>query len=116
VSGKPLSSWQLTFFDERARTPASGTDGVYYREQVFGALEVLSDALPEIEEALGANGFRFFVRELLAAAQPTDSLGTSLIEPFLEFLSRRPELSSSGAELALIAAELETWRAKSAQR
>ena len=91
----PLSDWQASFFSERVRTPASGTDGVYFREQVFGALQVLSDALPDLEEALGEQNFRFFVRELLATTQPTDAMGTSLIAPFLEFLAEREELASS---------------------
>lgn len=98
----PLSDWQADFFSKRVRAPASGRDGVYFREQVFGALEVLSEALPDLEEALGEQNFRFFVKELLATTQPTDSMGTTLIEPFLEFLSKRHELAGSESAQTLI--------------
>ena len=104
----PLSEWQAGFFETRVRTPASGPDGVYFREQVFGALEVLSDALPELEAALGEQNFRYFVRELLREAQPRDALGTSLIEPFLELLLERPELSDNPSVLQLARAALDT--------
>ena len=90
-----LSEWQARFFAERVQAPASGEDGVYYREQVFGAIEVLSEALPEIADALGENNFRYFVRELLRETQPTDALGTSLVTPFLDLLKNRPELEHS---------------------
>lgn len=90
-----LSDWQARFFAERVRGAASGVEGVYYREQVFGALEVLSGALPDLEEALGEQNFRFFVRELLTQKQPSDAMGTSLIVPFLEFLRARPELAEA---------------------
>jgi hypothetical protein len=59
---------------------------VYFREQVFGALAVLSEALPDVQAALGEQNFRFFVREFLSSRQPKDALGTTLIEPFLSFL------------------------------
>ena len=89
MSDTSLSDWQARFFEERVETPRSGPDGVYFREQVFGALDVLSSALPEVEEALGAQNFRFFVRELLATTQPTDSMGVSLIPLFQDFLKSR---------------------------
>ena len=87
-----LSEWQAEFFERRIETPSSGPDGVYFREQVFGAIDVLSHALPDVEDALGERNFRFFVRELLATTAPRDALGTSLTAPFLEFLASRPEL------------------------
>jgi hypothetical protein len=59
---------------------------VYFREQVFGALGVLSEALPDVQASLGEQNFRFFVREFLSSRQPQDALGTTLIAPFLEFL------------------------------
>ena len=99
----PLSDWQAEFFAARVRTPASGPDGVYYREQVFGALEVLSDALPDVEAALGEQNFRFFVRELLKTRQPGDAMGVTLIEPFLRLLLLRPELADGEAMRTLIA-------------
>ncbi len=89
----PLSDWQARFFDERVCEPASGREGVYFREQVFGALDVLEKALPEVQESLGEQNFRFFVREFLRTTQPCDALGTSLIAPFEEFLKTRPELA-----------------------
>ncbi len=88
----PLADWQSAFFAERVAHAASGDDGVYFREQVFGAVEVLSGALPELETLLGARNFRYFVRELLTEHQPKDALGTSLIVPFLDFLETRDEL------------------------
>lgn len=90
-----LSEWQAQFFADRVETPASGEEGVYYREQVFGAIEVLAEALPEIAEELGENNFRYFVRELLRETQPKDALGTSLVAPFLNLLRHRPELQDS---------------------
>ena len=87
-----LAAWQREFFSERVQRAASGTEGTYFREQVFGALDVLSDALPDVHLALGEQNFRFFVRELLTECQPMDALGTTLIEPFLRFLRNRPEL------------------------
>ena len=72
-----LSVWQARFFSERVCTRASGRDGVYFREQVFGALAVLSEALPDVQASLG---------EFLSSRQPQDALGTTLIAPFLEFL------------------------------
>jgi len=86
VSEAPLSTWQAQFFSDRVCARASGTDGVYFREQVFGALAVLSEALPDLQTTLGEQNFRFFVREFLSTQQPQDALGTTLIEPFLEFL------------------------------
>ena len=97
----PLSSWQAEFFAERVETPASGREGVYFREQVFGALDVLSEALPNLLEALGEQNFRFFVRELLRETQPTDTMGTSLIVPFLELVLARPELTEEEMVRAL---------------
>ena len=67
---------------------------MYFREQVFGALSVLSEALPEVEASLGETNFRYFVREFLSSAQPSDAMGTSLVEPFLSFLRARPELTT----------------------
>lgn len=93
MSEAELQAWQVRFFSERVRTPSSGADGVYFREQVFGALDVLSEALPELRDALGEPNFRFFVRELLTEAQPHDAFGMTLLEPFLQFLLTRPELS-----------------------
>ena len=110
----PLSRWQAQFFSERVRTRSSGADGVYFREQVFGALDVLSDALPDLQSTLGEENFRFFVRELLQNVQPKDALGTSLVEPFLCFVLSRPELSQSPSELALVRTTLERVRANSA--
>jgi hypothetical protein len=86
VSETELSIWQAQFFSERVCTRASGRDGVYFREQVFGALAVLSEALPDVQASLGEQNFRFFVREFLSSRQPQDALGTTLIAPFLEFL------------------------------
>lgn len=88
-----LSDWQAEFFEQYVETPRSGADGVYFREQVFGAIDVLSSALPDIADALGEHNFRFFVRELLSTTAPRDALGTSLERPFLEFLASRPELA-----------------------
>ena len=110
----PLSKWQAQFFSKRVRTPSSGADGVYFREQVFGALDVLSDALPDMQSALGEQNFRFFVRELLQKVQPKDALGTSLVEPFLCFVLSSPQLSERPSELALVRATLERVRANSA--
>ena len=98
----PLSEWQAAFFAERVATAASGREGVYFREQVFGALDVLTDALPELEEALCEQNFRFFVRELLAATQPTDAMAISLIDSFLSFLANREELSGLASVQRLI--------------
>lgn len=92
-----LSDWQAAFFMERVQTPTSGDDGAYFREQVFGALEVLSGSLPELEAALGEQNFRYFVRELLAETQPRDAMGNSLVIPFLELLLERPELRDAEA-------------------
>lgn len=86
MSETPLSIWQAQFFSERVCARASGRDGVYFREQVFGALAVLSEALPDVQASLGEQNFRFFVREFLNSRQPQDALGTTLIAPFLEFL------------------------------
>jgi hypothetical protein len=86
VSETELSIWQAQFFLERVCAPSSGRDGVYFREQVFGALAVLSEALPDVQASLGEQNFRFFVREFLSSRQPQDALGTTLIAPFLEFL------------------------------
>jgi len=94
VPETPLSAWQAQFFSERVSTRASGREGVYFREQVFGALGVLSEALPDVQAAVGEQNFRFFVREFLSAYQPQDALGTTLIEPFRSFLRTRPELSA----------------------
>lgn len=99
MSETPLSRWQTRFFTERVSARSSGRDGVYFREQVFGGLQVLCDALPELHEALGEPNFRFFVREFLSDAQPRDALGTTLIEPFLEFLRNRPELAEIPEQL-----------------
>lgn len=113
---QPLSDWQASFFAERVQTPASGHEGAYFREQVFGALEVLSDALPELEAALGQQNFRYFVRELLRETQPRDAMGTSLFEPFLSFLQARPELSDQAPLLDLVHRALERARENSAPR
>lgn len=102
-----LASWQAQFFVERVCSPAKGKEGVYFREQVFGALDVLSEALPDLQSALGEQNFRFFVRELLAELQPREAFGTSLIEPFLGFLLARPELSSDRDLLSTIRELLE---------
>lgn len=93
MSQTPLSNRQERFFSERVYDRSSGPDGVYFREQVFGALSVLSEALPEVEASLGEANLRYFVREFLSNAQPRDALGTSLVEPFLSFLRGRPELT-----------------------
>ena len=86
MSETPLSTWQVQFFSERVCARSSGREGVYFREQVFGALGVLSEALPDVRAAVGEQNFRFFVREFLSSRQPQDALGTTLIAPFLEFL------------------------------
>jgi hypothetical protein len=83
---------------------------VYFREQVFGALQVLSDALPELHEALGEPNFRFFVREFLNDAQPQDALGTTLVEPFLEFLRVRPELAEVPEQLDCVRNAIQRFR------
>lgn len=93
MSPTPLSEWQARFFSERVSARSSGPEGVYFREQVFGALSVLSEALPEVQSSLGESNFRYFVRELLSSTQVKDALGTSLVEPFLSFLEDRPELT-----------------------
>ena len=93
MSELDLAAWQRAFFSERVQGAASGAEGTYFREQVYGALDVLSDALPDVHVALGERNFRFFVRELLRERQPSDALGTTLIEPFLRFLRNRSELS-----------------------
>ena len=87
-----LSEWQARFLRERVVEPRSGDEGVYFREQVFGAVDVLSSSLPELESTLGIQNFRFFVKEFLEVRQPSDALGTSLIDPFLEYLSLREEV------------------------
>ncbi len=102
MSESRLAAWQAQFFSARVCTPSSGPGGVYFREQVFGALDVLSEALPDLQTALGEQNFRFFVREFLNNAQPRDALGTTLIEPFVEFLRTRPELSTRPDLLALV--------------
>jgi hypothetical protein len=89
----PLGEWQARFFEQRVLQPVSGPEGVYFREQVFGALAVLEEALPDVLESLGEPNFRFFVRELLATTQPNDALGTTLIPRFLELLETHPKLS-----------------------
>ena len=66
----------------------SGPEGVYYREQVFGALQILSDALPEVQEELGEPNFRFFVREFLKENRLADALGTTMVTPFVDFLEK----------------------------
>lgn len=88
-----LDEWQARFFEERVSTAASGPEGVYFREQVFGAVEVLAEALPDVQAALGEQNFRYFVRELLRTTQPRDALGTTLIDRFQAFLKTRPELA-----------------------
>jgi hypothetical protein len=88
-----LSEWQARFFSERVSARSAGPEGVYFREQVFGALDVLSEALPEVLASLGEQNFRFFVREFLGTMQPGDALGTSLVQPFLDFLRTRPQLA-----------------------
>lgn len=93
MSPTPLSEWQARFFSERVSAGRSGPEGVYFREQVFGALSVLSEALPEVEASLGESNFRYFVREFLRSTQAQDALGTTLVEPFLSFLEDRPELT-----------------------
>jgi len=103
LSTAPLTEWQAEFFANHVRARRSGADGVYFREQVFGALDVLDSALPELEAALGEHNFRFFVRELLAVTQPTDAMGTSLIVRFLDFLSERAELRDARDVHTLIA-------------
>ena len=107
MSETPLSTWQEAFFSERVRTRTSGREGVYFREQVFGALDVLSEALPEVQASLGEQNFRFFVREFLGTEQPRDALGTTLVEPFLSFLRARPELTGGGWSAVGIAPESE---------
>lgn len=94
MSPTPLSEWQARFFSERVSARCSGPEGVYFREQVFGALSVLSEALPEVQATLGESNFRYFVREFLSGTQARDALGTSLVEPFLSFLEDRPELTN----------------------
>jgi hypothetical protein len=103
-----LSEWQAEFFAERVATPNSGEAGVYFREQVFGAVDVLSGALPDLEATLGAQNFRFFVREMLTVHQPSDALGHSLVLPFLDFLESRDEL----AELDRVRRAIEDARAR----
>jgi len=110
MSETELHAWQARFFSDRVRTPSSGADGVYFREQVFGALDVLSEALPELRDALGEPNFRFFVRELLTEAQPHDAFGTTLVEPFLWFLLTRPELSAHPQQLQLVRDSIEHLR------
>ena len=110
MSETELQAWQAQFFSERVRVPSSGADGVYFREQVFGALDVLSEALPELQAALGEPNFRFFVRELLTQAQPRDAFGTTLVEPFLRFLLTRPELSDHPQQLQLVRHSIERLR------
>ena len=87
-----LAEWQAKFFAEYVVQPRSGDQGVYFREQVFGAVDVLSGALPDLEALLGTPNFRYFVREMLVQHQPCDALGTSLVGPFLDFLAGRGEL------------------------
>ncbi|MGB3052966.1 MAG: hypothetical protein WBB42_18330 [Polyangiales bacterium] len=93
MSPTHLSEWQARFFSERVSARSSGREGVYFREQVFGALAVLSEALPELEASLGKSNFRYFVREFLSSTSPQDAFGTTLVEPFLSFLEGRPELA-----------------------
>jgi len=110
VSETQLSRWQARFFNDRVSARSSGRDGVYFREQVFGGLQVLSDALPDLYVALGEPNFRFFVREFLAEQQPRDALGTSLIGPFLEFLRDRRELAEIPEQLDCIRNAIQRWR------
>lgn len=100
-----LSEWQARFFAERVARPESGDAGVYFREQVFGAVDVLNGALPELEATLGTQNFRFFVKEMLASHPPRDALGYSLIAPFLDFLEAREELRAVDHVQRLIADE-----------
>lgn len=115
MSDTCLSLWQKAFFERRVCTRSSGNDGVYFREQVFGALDVLSDALPDLVVALGEQNFRFFVREFLEGDQPRDAMGFTMIAPFLEFLRHRPELSSHPVVVQLIRQTLESLKARSAR-
>jgi hypothetical protein len=108
MSEAQLARWQARFFAERVSARSSGRDGVYFREQVFGGLQVLSDALPELHEALGEANFRFFVREFLTDMQPRDALGVTLVEPFLEFLRVRPELAENPEQLDCIHRAIQT--------
>ena len=105
MSEAKLSAWQAHFFSGRVCEPTSGPEGVYFREQVFGALGVLSEALPDVQASLGEQNFRFFVREFLQTRQPQDALGTTLIEPFRSFLRDRPELAGAGRAAVRVAAE-----------
>ena len=105
-----LADWQRRFFSERVQKPASGAEGVYFREQVYGALDVLSEALPDLLNALGERNFRFFVREFLSHCQPRDALGTTLVEPFLWFVSDRPELSADPGLADLVGVAIEALR------
>lgn len=107
MSDSPLSTWQARFFSERVCTQTSGREGVYFREQVFGALAVLSEALPDAQATLGEQNFRFFVREFLNEQQPQDALGTTLVEPFLSFLGARAELRGGGWSAVAVAPESE---------
>lgn len=110
MSETPLSRWQARFFTEKVSARSSGREGVYFREQVFGGLQVLSDALPELHEVLGEPNFRFFVREFLADVQPQDALGTTLVQPFLEFLRDRRELAEIPEQLDCIHDALQRLR------
>jgi hypothetical protein len=86
LASRPTLPALEVIFEQWVCAQTSGREGVYFREQVFGALGVLSEALPEVQTALGEQNFRFFVREFLSSRQPQDALGTTLIEPFIEFL------------------------------
>lgn len=112
MSEARLSAWQAEFFSTRVCTPLSGAEGVYFREQVFGALDVLSEALPEVSLALGEQNFRFFVREFLSVTQPQDAMGMTLIEPFLDFLLGRRELLDDPSQLAPVRAAIAQMRAE----
>ena len=107
---RDLAEWQRRFFLERVHKPASEAAGIYFREQVYGALDVLSEALPDLLSALGDRNFRFFVREFLGHHQPRDALGTTLVEPLLWFRSERPEVSTAPDDADLVRVAIEALR------
>lgn len=88
-----LHEWQRSVMKE-VHCPTRAPFRSFHDDQVYGALALLEDNLPETAAILGPN-FRWFVRELVTEADPCcrDVHGYSWIPAFVRFLENRPELS-----------------------
>ena len=87
-----LADWQRAFMSE-VRQPKSPDFDVYYRDQVFAAVDVLEAHFPVTSEVLGRN-FRYFVREMVGTQLSRDVHGLSWVAAFAVFLGGRPELDT----------------------